>query len=748
MIHILHLIPALMPGGALRSLAACARSCARREPMRHTVAGLASCPDAAQGCAILREYGLDVLEAPAREDLLKRLAEADLVVAHFWNDPRMYALLQSELPAMRLIVECHVGGGSVPQVLGARAVRLADRLVLHTPLTETAPAVAALDASTRRRKVKVIVEAADLERLKGVVRTPHAGHNITYIGTVDFLKMHPDFVAMSAAIDAPGLHFPVCGPGGDYPTLTRQIAARGLGERFELLGPLSDIRPLLSTTDVFGYPLCPDNYAAGELILQEVAAAGIPAVVFPYGGAGGMILHNFTGYVVHDAQEYAQAVEFLVHHPEERARLGDNARLYAGQIYGAEHAATSMLPLYQGLLAEPKHTRSSLQADPIPVAVTDRLLTETGCQGAWRFVESLGDAAPHFRESLVAGDRERALAADEIIAKESPVVVRNGLFPYRDAYPEDGFLRYWIALTDGEHGDMEAALTGCLTAVRQGCDHWRAFWAIARFAAALGQTDLAREALDRVLAAVPGLARAGELLDTLAADADQPAASLENLRFRRHLYTQAGDLDRAEELAHIVMGSTPDAGDFEAFYLLGVAFHQRGQTDRARDIYARLLADSRTPTHLAAWGHCKRGELLLDDGQGEAARHELAEALRLKPDLTKAAVLIAPADAPLAVRLGEARDDAAIGLDFDPLSGELWTYYFSRRRPDRVSLRLPPETGLREWTLLGRLLVDHLAPGATVHIQGAAGADGLAALERAGLTAEDREAGIFRRAAS
>ena len=95
---------------------------------------------------------------------------------------------------------------------------------------------------------------------------------------------------MSAKISAPGIRFSVCGPGGDYPELTRQIRALGLTDRFALLGPVTDVRPVLAGADVFGYPLCRDNYAAGELVLQEAAAAGLPAVVFPFGGAGRM--HN------------------------------------------------------------------------------------------------------------------------------------------------------------------------------------------------------------------------------------------------------------------------------------------------------------------------------------------------------------------------------------------------------------------------------------------------------------------------
>jgi len=743
MIHIVHLIPTLTPGGALRSLAACARECSRLEAFRHTAVGLSPCPSSDQGRAVLQEDGVESLEAPNRDVLNGLLAGADLVVVHFWNDPGLDALLREDLPPMRLVVHCHVNGLHPPQVITPALVALADRLLLTSPVSESVPALAALDPDRRRRTVRVIAEAADFARLEGCAPRSHPGFVVTYLGTVDFLKMHPDFMAMSAGIRLPQVRFVIRGHGGDHDALARQARSLGLEERCDIGGPVNDVRALFEETDVLGYPLCPQTYATSELVLREAAFAGVPAVVLPYGGAARTVIHDFTGYVVHDAAEYATAIESLFYHPEERARLGRNAREYARQLFGAERIAGQTVPVYRELLAEPKRTRPALGAATGPEVATEALLTDTGCLGAWRFVASLGDTAPHFLDSLTADAPETALAADETIARESPVVVRNGLFPYRDAYPDDGVLLYWTALTQGERGDTEAALTGCLQAVRRGCDHWRAFWAIARLAEALGQTELAREALDRVLAAAPGLTRAREMFDRLLAAPDRPEPSLDDQRLRRHLLTQAGDLARAEEQARAVLAQNADAGDFEAFYLLGVEWHKRGQCDRARAIYDRLLADGRTPVHLQAWSRFKLGELLLDDGREEDARQALALALALKPDLAKARLLLVPAGETLRVRLGDAADDAAISVPMAPLDAGLWAYYFTRRRPDQISLELPAGAGLLEWTRLGRLLADYLAPGGQARLKGAADEAISATLGRFGLTSIRSDDGVL-----
>lgn len=744
--HCLHVIPGLMPGGALRSLTACARACSRLTPLRHTVAGLSPCPDADLGRALAEHAGLEVVDAPDRDSLHALAAQADLVVVHFWNDPRLCDWLREDLPAMRLVIHCHVSGLHAPQAITPELVALADTLLLTSPVSEAVPALAGLDADQRRERVRVIPAAADFSRLEDLRPRPHSGFVVTYLGTVDFLKMHPDFMAMAAGVRLPQARFVVRGNGGDHDVLRRQAAALGLAGRCDIDGPTDDVRGLLATTDVFGYPLCPDNYATSELVLHEAAFAGLPAVVLPHGGAARTVLHDFTGYVVHDAVEYAKAIEHLFHHPEERARLGDNAREYVRQCFGAENAARKTVPVYRALLARPKRARLPLGASPMPLGVVERLLADTGPRGAWRFVESLAGAAPHFRTSLLAADDpETALAADAAIATETPLMVRNGLFPYRDAYPEDGTLHYWVALAQGAQGQTEDALAGCFRAVRLGCDHWRVFWAMARLALALEQHDVAREAVRRVLDAVPGLTAARELLDTLDAAAGHGEPSLDDMRLRRHLFTQAGDLDRAEDCARIVLKDSPDAGDFEAFYLLGVSLQRHGRLKRAQAVYARVLADARAPEPLQAWALFKQGEILLDAGQTDEARSCLAEALRRKPDLTKAAVLLAAPDKPLYLTIGDApQTDTAIPLPMNPLDADLWDYYCARRRPDRIALAMPPDTGLRDWTRLGRLLFDHLAPNGEIRLRPPVAPEALAALTRAGFVLAGQDANTIR----
>ena len=122
----------------------------------------------------------------------------------------------------------------------------------------------------------------------------------------------------------------MCGAGKAIGALKKQIRDLGDEARFEIFDYVEDIRRVLARLDVFGYPLCEDNYSASELVLQEVMYAGIPSVVLPFGGAAYLIVHGETGLVAEDEREYARAIEFLYRHPDEELALAATRRFAPG----------------------------------------------------------------------------------------------------------------------------------------------------------------------------------------------------------------------------------------------------------------------------------------------------------------------------------------------------------------------------------------------------------------------------------
>jgi hypothetical protein len=355
-------------------------------------------------------------------------------------------------------------------VLTHELLAFADLTVASTPWTTEMPVFRAAPGPTA-----MIRPAGGWGRVRGVRPQPHERFNVGYIGTVDFAKMHPRYVSMSARIRVPEARFVVCGSGNAFATLARQAAQLEMSDRFELRGYVEDVRSVIAQLDVFGYPLCEHNYSASELVLQEVMYAGVPPVVLANGGAQRSVLNGRTGLVVHDEDGYVRAIERLHAEPGERRRLGRGAREHASRAWGLDDAADRWAEAYELLLARPKRDRSWPAAPRSPTA---RL-----APAAARFVQSLGDTAPAFTISMEDSDEQRRQAAEETIATAAPALASadsGGVLHWRRRYPQDPLLRLWAGLVLHGQGRPALAAGEFNAALRLGLAHPHASSYLAR----------------------------------------------------------------------------------------------------------------------------------------------------------------------------------------------------------------------------------------------------------------------------
>lgn len=426
MIKVLHIIPSFAHGGAARALLGMAKYSTRGSKFTHQVVSLR--PAAPFMVAAARRDGIEVLETADATALRAVLETTDITLAHFWNTPELYEWLRSEIPPTRLALWLHVAGAHAPQIIARALIDYADCAVATSTNTTA--------LFQNIANARVITSGADWERLAGMQPVPHDTFNIGYIGTVDFAKMHAQYVSMNARANIPNVQFIVAGSGDAFTTLQRQAHTLGVAERFQWRGYVEDVRGILQTLDVFGYPLCPENYSTSELVLQEAMYAGIPAVVLPYGGAARVVQHNVTGLVAQNETEYAHALEFLYEHPDERARLGNAARAHAQKFFGAEKTAQQWNDVFETMLQEPKRARQW------------KSNRAKNFSGAEFFIEALGDAAHAFRTSMFSTNANELLEAETRIAAAPPMLSHGdgGILSYRYAYPNDGYLRYWSGL--------------------------------------------------------------------------------------------------------------------------------------------------------------------------------------------------------------------------------------------------------------------------------------------------------------
>ena len=518
MIKILHIIQRLSRGGAARTLIATAKYSSRLGNFQHSVISLKPITDDYMR-ELAEQSNIKAFDDLDNNTLHQKIEEADIVQVHFWNNPATYEFLRSEIPSMRLLLWFHIAGDKAPQVITKHLLDHTDYAVGTSPYTLDLPVFEDFVTDGSSKLTNMVYGSSDFERLENIATREHENFNVGYIGTVDFVKMHPRYLEMSAKIDVPNIKFVVCGDGSARKILNQKAKKLKLTDKFDVKGHVEDIKSVIEQLDVLGYPLCEDNYSTSELVLQEAMYAGIPPVIFPHGGAQRSVVHEHTGLIVNNELEYKQAIEHLYHHPEERSRLGKNARDYALKYFGAENAAIKFSSIYEELMELPKRKREwgiSVEANILkqPVLLEELLGKAQQPSAAELFVESLGDAAPQFKISMSAFNIDELLEADHKIARSSPVLCSKGgggIFHYRNDYPEDGYLRLWSGLVLQEQGQVTEAIAEFNKAVKLGCDHWRVSWYIAQ-----AQAKLTEEALQQVTKSVPGFTEATQMLNGLS----------------------------------------------------------------------------------------------------------------------------------------------------------------------------------------------------------------------------------------
>jgi len=450
MITVLHITPHL-GGGVGRVLLNHLAYVHPQGVERHSIA----CLEHANPLAVRRASEIGIRLVDRMTDhitvLLQMMEQSDVVVIHWWNHPLLYALLVNEpLPPARLLIWSHVAGVFPTQNFTDALVAYPDLFVIATPHSLEAPAICRLTQEERNVRIRLVFTCAGIEHVAGVKPQPHDGFRVGYVGTVDYCKMHPDFIKMSGGVKIPEARFIVCGGPNETAIRTDAVHA-GVGDRFEFLGHVNDVATMLASFDVFGYPLAPDHYGTGEQALIEALAVGIPPVVLANGAEQHIVQDGITGIVARDAEEYVDALERLYREPELRIKLGENARYAARERFTIECLANAWSELYAEVIHLPRQSRKWKE---------DSYLSS----GAELFITSLGEHGTDYLESKYSHLEDiRTLAEERIAHKEGlfRARTRGTVFHYQAFFPDDHYLNLWCGLmlvVDGAHDEAQEYL--------------------------------------------------------------------------------------------------------------------------------------------------------------------------------------------------------------------------------------------------------------------------------------------------
>ena len=117
----------------------------------------------------------------------------------------------------------------------------------------------------------------------------------------------------------------VVGDGPLKSEVLQQAISLGIADHVVFEGFQADVRPFLQTADAF---ILTSEREGMPLSILEAMACGLPCIVTDVGGNSEVVVDGSSGLVVpsESPEKAADAIVFLAKHPEERLRMGKNAR--------------------------------------------------------------------------------------------------------------------------------------------------------------------------------------------------------------------------------------------------------------------------------------------------------------------------------------------------------------------------------------------------------------------------------------
>jgi glycosyltransferase involved in cell wall biosynthesis len=377
-----------------------------------------------------RENGVPV-ELLRDVDWEERAAAADIIQIEWWHHPLMMRWMYETLPRLscRLVVWSHISGCCYPYISPAFA-RMPERFVFTSPYSLENPTWTG-EERAELSACSSVVPSSGLERENfQVERIPHSGFCVGYLGSLDYSKLHPDFVRFCSAVDIPDAYFTIAGePAGGR--LAEDVNCTGDAGRFRFTGYLNRPGETLGTFDAFGYPLCPRHTGTAENALLEAMAAGIPPVVLDQCSEKYLVRDRETGFAVKSIREYADAMRCLYDHPLQRRQMGERAREFVRESFPVERTVAGLERVYERVMDLPRKEHA---LSPV-------------------FGDSPHEWLRHCLNCGGADDPEDVTAALRQARREGGALTgqnKASVFQYARYFPEDRQLRVWIHELGGE----------------------------------------------------------------------------------------------------------------------------------------------------------------------------------------------------------------------------------------------------------------------------------------------------------
>jgi glycosyltransferase involved in cell wall biosynthesis/O-antigen/teichoic acid export membrane protein len=250
----------------------------------------------------------------------------------------------------RLVLVHHIHRRHYIEEMGRRRGQLAAFLLETLPLRllyrDARFLTVSESAATEIAEHGVPAESIEVVR-NGVDVVPAAdpradGPTLLYLGRLKRYKRIE--LLLDALEQVPGARLEIAGDGEHRPELEREIARRGLADRVRLHGHVDERRKRELLTSAWVNVTASSN-EGWCLTVMEAAACGTPSVAIAEGGLRESIVHEQTGLLAERPEQLGGAIARVVEDDELRARLGEQARIRAGEFDWDRTADASLAAL-------------------------------------------------------------------------------------------------------------------------------------------------------------------------------------------------------------------------------------------------------------------------------------------------------------------------------------------------------------------------------------------------------------------
>jgi len=280
-------------------------------------------------------------ESQDRKHCYEMIAEADIVLVHWYDHPMLKELFSKPVPDCRMVFWCHKN-----YPVSQKELSFPDRFI---------------DVSPIQNHGEYIWSTGDMTRFRELKPIKHKGFNIGYIGTVDLKKIHGSWLLMHhhTGLAIPSSRYTIVGEDHLSNLIRKPVVLDT--SRYRFVGKVDDVVPYLAEMDVFGYPLRADHYGTCEQVLGEAMSAGIVPVVMANPAEMTIVKHGYNGLVSLTESEYVDNIKLLYDNKKLRAELSENAKVFAKELYSTETMISKWDEVFNEMMDKPKTSKGGIK---------------------------------------------------------------------------------------------------------------------------------------------------------------------------------------------------------------------------------------------------------------------------------------------------------------------------------------------------------------------------------------------------